>query len=117
MDSLGMMGAGNPMAAMGSMSRPAPPLPPPLGFAQFVRLRHAMDAKNRMSPIRMNPLQLPHIEGLRGQYATRRRRRLQTQNSGDADEADEAYEAVLKCVVEVGYRVCVEYERLSRRLR
>jgi len=36
-------------------------MPPPLGFAQFVRLRHAM-----------NPLRLPQITGLRGHYALRR---------------------------------------------
>merc|ERR1712228_332268 len=66
------------------------PPPPPMPFGQFSNMLQTM----------MNPLQLPSIPGLRGQYAQRRR----------IINDDIMYKAVIKCTDDGLYTICIEYD-------
>ena len=71
------------------------PPPPPMPYQSFSDMLQNMQ--------RMNPLQLPNIPGLRGQYASRRRRRMRGFD-------DELIEAVIKCFDDEMYTICVGYQ-------
>eukprot|EP01083_Nonionella_stella_P097505 274073_1 len=95
-----------PGAMPPGMNGAAPPPPPPMSPQQYNMMMQNMQRMQMMYGMNgmnqgnyMNPMRLPRIPGMQGKYADRRRLM-----------EDREYKAVMKCMFDIDYRVCVEYD-------